>query len=43
MKVYVMFLVNMLMKIKMNLFYKYEHKNKIKLFSHNKLKFQPRT
>ena len=33
----------MLMKIKTNLFYKYEYKNKIKLFSHNKLKFQPRT
>ena len=28
-------------EIKMNLFCKYEHKNK--LFSHNKLKFQPRT
>ena len=27
MKVYVMFLLNMLMKIKMNLFYKYEYKN----------------
>ena len=33
----------MLTKTKMNLFYKYEYKNKIKLFSHNKLKFQPRT
>ena len=32
MKVYVIFLLNMLMKIKMNLFYKLEHKNKIKLF-----------
>ena len=27
---------------KTNLFYKYEYKHKIKLFSHNKLKFQPR-
>ena len=34
----------MLTKTKMNLFYKYEYKNKIKLFfSHNKIKFQPRT
>ena len=32
MKVYVIFLLNILMKIKMNLFYKYEYKNKIKLF-----------
>ena len=32
MKVYVMFLLNMLMKIKMNLFDKHEYKNKIKLF-----------
>ena len=32
------------MKIKTNLFYKHEYKNKIKnFFSHNKLKFQPRT
>ena len=32
------------MKTKTNLFYKYEHKNKINsFFSHNKLKFQPRT
>ena len=44
MRVYVIFLLNMLMEVKMNLFYKYEYKNKIKkLFSHNKLKFQPRT
>ena len=28
----VMFLLNMLTKTKMNLFYKYEYKNKIKLF-----------
>ena len=32
MKVYVIFLLNMLTKIKLNLFYKYECKNKIKLF-----------
>ena len=31
------------MKIKMNLFYKYEYKDKYKLFSNNNLKFQPRT
>ena len=33
----------MLMKTKTDRFYKYEHKNKIKLFSDNKLNFQPRT
>ena len=43
MKIYVIFLLDMLMKTKMNLFYKYEYKNKINFFSHNKLKFQPRT
>ena len=32
MKIFVIFLVDMLMKIKIILFYKYEHKNKIKLF-----------
>ena len=32
MKIYVIFLVNMLTKTKMNLFYKDECKNKIKLF-----------
>ena len=32
MKVYVKFLLNMLIKTKMNLFYKYEYKNKIELF-----------
>ena len=32
MKVYVIFLLIMLLKIKMNSFYKYECKNKIKLF-----------
>ena len=31
------------MKIKMNLFYKYEHKKELNFFSHNNLKFQPRT
>ena len=43
MKVFVIFLVIMLIKTKMNLFNKYEHKYKIKFFSLNKLKFQPRT
>ena len=32
MKVYVIFLLNMLMKTKMNLFYKHEYENKMKLF-----------
>ena len=32
MKVFVIFLLNILMKIRMNLFYKHEHKNKIKPF-----------
>ena len=32
MRVYVIFLLNMLMKTKMNLFYKHEYKNKIKFF-----------
>ena len=31
MKVYVMFLLDMSIKTKMNLFFKYEYKNKIKL------------
>ena len=43
MKLFVIFLLNMLMKLKMNLFYKYEYKNKIKFFSGNKLNFQPKT
>ena len=45
MKVCVIFLLNMLMKQKMNLFKNHEHeyKNKIKLFCHYKSKFQPRT
>ena len=32
----------MLMKTKMNLFYKHDYKKKLNFFSHNKLKFQPR-
>ena len=32
MNLYVKFLLNMLMKIKMNLFYEYDYKNKTKLF-----------
>ena len=32
MEVSVIFLLNMLMKTKMNLFYKNEHKNEIKIF-----------
>ena len=43
MKVCAMFLLNMLMITKMNLFYKREYKNKSNFFSNNKLKFQPRT
>ena len=39
----VIFLLNMLMTMKMNLFYKYEYKKKLSFFSHNKLKFQSRT
>ena len=35
--------INTLMKIKMNLFNKYEHKDKIKLFSLNKFTFLPKT
>ena len=42
-KVYVIILLNIMMKIRMDLFYKYEHENKIKLFSHNKIKFQARS
>ena len=38
MNLYVLFLLNMLMKIKINLFYKFEHEGKIIFFSHNKLK-----
>ena len=43
MRVSVIFLLNMLMKQKMNRFYKHEYKNKIELFSINKVKFQSRT
>ena len=43
MKVYLVFSLDMLMKQKMNLFVKHEHKNKISFFSKNKLKFQLRT
>ena len=43
MKACAMFLLNMLMKTKMNLFYKHEYKNKSNFFSNHKLKFQPRT
>ena len=32
MKIFVIFLLNTLMKTKMDLFYKHEYKNKIKLF-----------
>ena len=32
MKVFVIFLLNLLTKMKMDLFYKHEHKNKFKLF-----------
>ena len=32
MNLYVIFLLNMLVKRKTNLFYEYEHKNKIELF-----------
>ena len=32
MNLFEIFLLNMLMKTKMNLFYKHEHKNKFKLF-----------
>ena len=39
MKIYVIFLPNIWMKQKMNLFYKYEHKKKYKSFSNEKLKF----
>ena len=44
MKVYVIFLPNML-KTKMNLFHKYEHKVKLNFFSHDNLKInlEPRS
>ena len=43
MSLYVIVLINIWKKQRMNLFYKFEHKNKIKLFSHNETKNQPRT
>ena len=45
MKVFVIILLNNWKKLKINLFYKYEHKNKKKNFSHNRLKFnlEPRS
>ena len=45
MKVYVLFLLNMLIKVKKNLFCKHEYKNKNNFFSQSKLKFnlEPRT
>ena len=42
MNLFVKVSLNMLMKTKMNLFYKHEHKEKLNFFSHNKIKFQPR-
>ena len=42
-KVSVKFLLNILMKIKMNLFYKHEQKTNLNFFSHNKIKYKPRT
>ena len=43
MKVFVIFLINTLMKIKRSPTCKYEFKKKLTFFSHSKLKFQPRT
>ena len=34
-----MFILNFRIKLKMNLFYKYAHKNRVNFFSNNKLKF----
>ena len=42
MTVNVTFLLNIWMKLEMNLFCKIEHEDKIELFESNKLKFQPR-
>ena len=42
MTLYVIFLLNMLMKQEMNLPSKYEHKKKLKFFSYNELNFQPK-
>ena len=35
----IIILLNIWMKQKLNVFYKFEHKNKIKFFSNDKLKF----
>ena len=43
MKVFVVFLLNILMKKRMNLFLNMNLKLKLNFFSYNKLKFQPRT
>ena len=43
MKVFVIISLDLLMKIKVNLFYKHEHEIKNNFFSNNTLKFQPRT
>ena len=42
-KVYVIFILNMLMKTKTNLFINMKIKLKLNFFSHKKLKFQPKT
>ena len=42
MKVFLKVLLNMLMKLKMDFFYKREHENKINFFCNIKLKIQPR-
>ena len=39
MKVYVIFLLNILWKLKMNLYYKHEQKNEMNFLIKNKLKF----
>ena len=43
MKIYVIFFLERWMKLKMKLFKKREDKSRIKVFSNNKLKIQPRT
>ena len=42
---YETFSLNIWKKLKTNLFYEHEHKNKINFFSHNKLKYnlEPKT
>ena len=42
-KIYIIFLLNIWMKLKGNLFYKFQHKNKIRNFGNTKLKAQPKT